>query len=303
MKELFPAHWPQNPGTYYYMDHTDYYSANPGSSYALVKAWLGAQSDNDMNSQRHEDHGHSRFPGSCEWLVSHPDFLNWVESPPSDTSNIIWLKGSPGAGKSHVCSKAIDHVAHTDELYLYYFYRFDYQFMEDEGKLLMSTILIEQLFRQVCRDDPTIASRIYQFTEAEEKNTTTLARIAEMLLKSATPEINSFSAVTSPSPASRRKVYLLLDGLDETRGLFTGQTALKVASSLFRGIEEEVCLRLWVSSRDSMDLSRDLLQCAVINLDDHAEHDVRNHLAREVPNIMDLSPEFTGFEVDGNPCE
>lgn len=165
---------------YQYKYRTDYKLALPDSSYALIKAWLGAQVDNDMNSQRHQDHGHSRYPGSCEWLLSNTEFIAWVEdAPSSDKMAGIWLKGSPGAGKSHVCSKAIDRVAKSQDLCLYYFYRFDYQLstldkhgkMADESRLRMSSLLIDQLLRQLLRDDPSIANRIWKFVEVEEKNT------------------------------------------------------------------------------------------------------------------------------------
>lgn len=272
---------------------------HPGSSYAMVRKWLGAQADNDMNSQRHQDHGHSRYPGSCEWLDSHADFLNWVEkSPSSDEIASIWLKGSPGAGKSHVCSKAIDSVAKTEDVYLYYFYRFDCQLAPSEpqgnaanvNKLRMSSLLLDQLLRQLWRDDPSVATSICQFIEIEEKNTKTLAEVVHILLKKC-----------SGSP--RRKIYLLLDGLDETQGSFTGQDLLSVARDLFRGLEEDICLRLWVSSQDSLNLTRSLPNCTVINLDDHAESDVRDHLAREVPKTMDLNFGLIDHKVNGKPCQ
>lgn len=250
----------------------DWLLAHTGSSYAMVKAWLGAQADNDMNSQRHQDHGHSRYPGSCEWLESHAEFVDWMNSPPcSDGTASIWLKGSPGSGKSHICSKAIDSVSKTQDVYLYYFYRFDYQLSTSdpqgntahENKLRMSSLLIDQLLRQLWRDDPTVANRICQFIEIEERNTKTLAEVVQILLKRSSVEQNE-------SPRSpRRRIYLLLDGLDETQGPFTGQDLLNVARDLFLGLEEDVCLRLWVSSQDNLNLTSSLPKCTVINLDDH----------------------------------
>lgn len=265
----------------------------------MVRKWLGAQADNDMNSQRHQDHGHSRYPGSCEWLDSHADFLDWVERPPSsDGMASIWLKGSPGAGKSLVCSKAIDSVARTQDVHLYYFYRFDYQLAASEprgnaakeNKLRMSSLLIDQLLRQLWRDDPSVATCICQFIEIEAKNTKTLAEVVHILLKK-----------SSQSP--RRKIYLLLDGLDDAQGPFTGQDLLNVALELFRGLEDDICLRLWVSSQDSLNLTSSLPKCTVINLDDQAESDVRDHLAREVPKTMDLNFGLIDHKVNGKPCQ
>lgn len=277
----------------------------------MVKDWLGAQADNAMNSQRHEDHGHSRYPGSCKWLECHVDFVSWMTTPPSsDGIASIWLKGSPGAGKSHVCSKAIDSVTKTQDVCLYYFYRFDYQLSAsdsqgntaDENKLRMSSLLIDQLLRQLWRDDPSVANRICQFIETEQKNTKTLAEIVRILLKRSVAEGDAAPEQTGSSLPPRRKIYLLLDGLDETQGPFTGQDLLNVALDLFRGLEEDVCLRLWVSSQDSLNLTSSLPNCTVINLDDQAESDVRDHLAREVPKTMDLNFGLIDHEVHGKPC-
>ncbi|KAK7722769.1 hypothetical protein SLS63_009164 [Diaporthe eres] len=101
-----------------------------------------------------------------------------------------------GSGKSHICSKAIDSVSKTQDVYLYYFYRFDYQLSTsepngntaNENKLRMSSLLIDQLLRQLWRDDPTVANRICQFIEIEEKNTKTLAEVVQILLKRSSVE-------------------------------------------------------------------------------------------------------------------
>lgn len=278
----------------------------------MVRAWLGVQADNDMNSQRHQDHVRTRYPESCEWLDSHTYFSHWINSPPSsDKVAGIWLKGSPGAGKSHLCSKAIETVAKTQHVCLYYFYSFDYQFSmsttpksaADESKLRMASLLIDQLLRILWKEDPSVANRIWNFIEVEAKNTKTLAQVVQILLKKPPQEGSTMPQQDRGSPSPRRKIYLLLDGLNETQGSFTGQDLLNVALDLFRGLEDEVCLRLWVSSQDNTGISRSLSECAVINLDDLAESDVRDHLAREVPKTMDTNFGLIDHEVHGKPCQ
>lgn len=277
----------------------------------MIKAWLGAQADNDMNSQRHQDHSRLRYPESCKWLNSHVDFTNWMNNPPSDKMAGIWLKGSPGAGKSHMCSMAIDTVAKTQDLYLYYFYSFDYQFhtstapgnTADESKLRLSSLLIDQLLRLLWKEDPSVTNRIWQFIEIEEKNTKTLAQVVQILLKNTTQEEITAPEKDKSPPRSRRKIYLLLDGLNETQGPFTGKDLLDVAMNLFSSVEEEVCLRLWVSSQDNMGISKSLSDCTVINLDDQAESDVREHLAREVPKTIDINFGDVDHQVHGKQCE
>ena len=38
-----------------------------------------------------------RAPGTCEWLALHPSFSEWMRSGSSD---VLWLRGYPGVGKS-----------------------------------------------------------------------------------------------------------------------------------------------------------------------------------------------------------
>lgn len=48
----------------------------------------------------------ARTPNTCEWLLQHEKFHEWEASP----SAILWLQGSPGAGKTFLASKVIDHI-------------------------------------------------------------------------------------------------------------------------------------------------------------------------------------------------
>ncbi|RYP17500.1 hypothetical protein DL765_004464 [Monosporascus sp. GIB2] len=49
----------------------------------------------------------ARTSGTCEWLLQHERFREWEDAT---SSVILWLQGSPGAGKTFLTSKVIDHV-------------------------------------------------------------------------------------------------------------------------------------------------------------------------------------------------
>ncbi|KAI1348196.1 hypothetical protein F5Y01DRAFT_307013 [Xylaria sp. FL0043] len=49
----------------------------------------------------------ARTSGTCEWLLQHDKFREWDEA---DSSVILWLQGSPGAGKTFLTSKVITHT-------------------------------------------------------------------------------------------------------------------------------------------------------------------------------------------------
>ncbi|KAK7413945.1 hypothetical protein QQX98_007214, partial [Neonectria punicea] len=49
----------------------------------------------------------ARTSGTCKWLLGHEEFDEWRDI---DSSAILWLQGSPGAGKTFLTSQVIDHV-------------------------------------------------------------------------------------------------------------------------------------------------------------------------------------------------
>lgn len=46
-------------------------------------------------------------PGTCEWLALHPSFLDWFTS---DSSEVLWLRGYAGVGKSVITKYLVTNV-------------------------------------------------------------------------------------------------------------------------------------------------------------------------------------------------
>ncbi|KAH6627042.1 hypothetical protein B0J18DRAFT_157987 [Chaetomium sp. MPI-SDFR-AT-0129] len=57
--------------------------------------------------KQHDTVKEARTPNTCEWLLQHKEFGDWNTS---NSSVVLWLQGSPGAGKTFLTSKVIDHV-------------------------------------------------------------------------------------------------------------------------------------------------------------------------------------------------
>ncbi|GLA54743.1 hypothetical protein AnigIFM63604_000889 [Aspergillus niger] len=66
----------------------------------------------------------NRTPGTGEWLLQKGTFRDWEES---SSSAVLWLRGSPGVGKTFLTSRVIDHVQDTltrvpnDEGFAYFY--------------------------------------------------------------------------------------------------------------------------------------------------------------------------------------
>ncbi|KAH6651738.1 hypothetical protein BKA67DRAFT_626167 [Truncatella angustata] len=65
----------------------------------------------------------TRLPGSCEWLLQKPTFVEWRETNPSKA---FWLQGRPGAGKSVISSAVISSLRWlTRDCCFFFFVRAD----------------------------------------------------------------------------------------------------------------------------------------------------------------------------------
>ncbi|KAK2013437.1 hypothetical protein LZ32DRAFT_676202 [Colletotrichum eremochloae] len=62
--------------------------------------------------KHHNEKREKRTKGTCEWLVKHPRFLEWENSP---CSSVFWLQGNIGTGKSFLSSKVIDRYCNHDQ--------------------------------------------------------------------------------------------------------------------------------------------------------------------------------------------
>ncbi|GLA60459.1 hypothetical protein AtubIFM54640_000913 [Aspergillus tubingensis] len=72
----------------------------------------------------HDNVRNNRTPGTGDWLLRKAEFRDWEES---SSSAVLWLRGSPGVGKTFLTSKVIDHIQHNlartpnDEGFAYFY--------------------------------------------------------------------------------------------------------------------------------------------------------------------------------------
>lgn len=241
-----------------------------------------------MNSQLHERNLSNRHVGSGEWLLSHGAFQGWLNPRGKERQSKLWLRGSPGAGKSFLCSTGIQHVSNKlQEVCLYYFYRFDDQSGAGSGGddlagsgVRAAAILVDQLFRHFWRQDRRIASPVSAYIKTVEKTITSLAEATRLILRQGHRYAEEKGTM---SDAETISLHLFLDGLDENRSPHAEDELL----TLFGGLEEElpVIQKVWISSRETNVLKQRLKQWPVINIDDHADADIKGFLINAVPKF------------------
>ncbi|KAL8801074.1 MAG: hypothetical protein Q9182_004713 [Xanthomendoza sp. 2 TL-2023] len=102
----------------------------PSSAPAIDKLGIGVAMRNVENllavsAAPDDDYDFFRgrwMPGSCEWILSRPEFLSWLHN--ETTSRILWVHGIPGCGKSVLSSFVISQLQGMGYNCQYYFFRF-----------------------------------------------------------------------------------------------------------------------------------------------------------------------------------
>jgi Cdc6-like AAA superfamily ATPase len=59
------------------------------------------------HKQNHSRHSENRVPGAAEWILQHPDYIDWKTS---SSSSILLLSGIAGSGKTSITSAVIDSL-------------------------------------------------------------------------------------------------------------------------------------------------------------------------------------------------
>ena len=189
------------------------------------------------------------LPGSGQWLLRKPEFMEWMES---STSSILWLHGIPGSGKSMLVAHVVDYFQTRSSsercpaplAYFYCVRNTNEPERADPEELLRS--ILEQLSssdQDLPIREPVAQAYLLRRKEAR-------GRKLERLGLDETVEIILELLDTNPAT-------IVIDGLDECdparrQDLLNAlQTIIKVSNNV---------VKVFVSSRDDHDLVHRLSQ-------------------------------------------
>lgn len=69
--------------------------------------------DNELNWDAYNQGVKDRHNGTCNWLFETNEFKEWAAD--NSTKHTFWLSGKHGAGKSFLCSSAIEQITKTNK--------------------------------------------------------------------------------------------------------------------------------------------------------------------------------------------
>ncbi|KAH0168120.1 hypothetical protein KCU67_g3605, partial [Aureobasidium melanogenum] len=136
--------------------------------------------------------------GTGRWFLESPPYRNWIQG----SLPVIWCHGIPGAGKTLLASAAYDHLRDVlkaeNTLLLIVFCQFD------EKRSYLALAILSAMLRQAVRAQPALSDTI-QKMYADHTSGQNKVR----------PSINQICEALKAEFSRFKKVFVILDGLDE----------------------------------------------------------------------------------------
>ena len=202
----------------------------------------------ESNVRRHERNLRGRSADTCGWLLHHPTFRSWLDH--STKAANIWVRASPGVGKSVLCAYVIQEVEklHPSSCCIFQYYSFD----EELSTIQIYRSFAEQLSNRVWKELGDLPEEIYALTQctATSMNSEDVKEIMKMLVKRLS------------------NIYVFVDGLDEEcDDSQRCSRMLELVSFLSEMMNESPHkFRLWCSSQDRTSLNPRLRQFGVVDI-------------------------------------
>ncbi|KAK1466032.1 hypothetical protein CMEL01_12024 [Colletotrichum melonis] len=226
----------------------------------------------------HNEKAENRTEGTCEWLVSHPEFLKWEDS---DSTPVFWLQGNIGTGKSFLSSKVIDHYriqktfTSQSPSQPSLGFAFFYCNSSDQNRQSIKSILrsyIRQLGEVTDHPEGIHETLFNLYQRKQTQSDITLQECETALVEM----INSYP-----------RTVLILDALDECK-----KDTRRQIVQLFKRLVEKTngCLKIFIASRPEHDISdhlrsfQELRATIIINTSDN-QGDIEKFVNTEVDNF------------------
>ncbi|PGH03220.1 hypothetical protein AJ79_07415 [Helicocarpus griseus UAMH5409] len=165
-----------------------------------ISQWLSAVSYADQHAAIKS----TRLDGTGLWLLNHPDFRDWRDTHGSE---ILWLHGDPGSGKTNLISAVIDSFEKSTHFRssLFYFYCCGDHAQQEQTKTVLRSI-IRQFFWSMGSPNP--AEELY-----DKRKNDGFAR-DDFDIEELVSLMQQFLVLFAQRPSTGR-VFIAIDGLDE----------------------------------------------------------------------------------------
>ena len=216
--------------------------------------------------------GNRVLEGTCVWITTRPDFVSWVEAPEMKNPNLFWLVGLPATGKTSLARSVVDHLQYLGHDCFYHFFSSGHQVKR------MTAYCLRSLAFQIACVNAKFREHLSELVEESgiQFSSQTFPVIWEKVFEGILFKL-----------ATRRPIFLVLDGIDE------GDSQAQFVSQLLK-LQSEVPIRIFLTSRPmkipSAPSRSSLTTCFIREEDTH--DDIVAYIQTVVQEALPDDPEF-----------
>ena len=200
-----------------------------------------------------------RHPSSCEWLFGSPEFRKW--SADQCKTPVFWLNGRHGAGKSFLCSAAIERIRRSAKAPTTAI-----QYLKTGAEISKSHIL------------QNIA---YQMAKALEAASDDVPDYIISLIEECKDDSSHFDSLISCLFSECEKTYVFVDGLDEASNSSDIQALVQLLVEEATRTPNKV--RVWFGSQ------------TLPQIEEYMRKLHGNHLVEKVMQLTDTKADITTY--------
>ncbi|RPB25116.1 WD40 repeat-like protein [Terfezia boudieri ATCC MYA-4762] len=178
-----------------------------------------------------------RLEGSCQWVTQQAWFTRWEQGEVDSNSEILWLNGHPGTGKSVISTYLIDQLKRSGHSCYYYFFK-----SSDVPKRTLERCLLNMAY-QIALAEPEVRGKLRYLRESQFNLVG-----AELLLLWQKIFVSSILPIYEQK---RLPLFLIIDALDETENSMA-------IFPLLHTLKHIPNVRLCVTSRQSIEFTQQL---------------------------------------------
>ncbi|KAI0883700.1 uncharacterized protein GGS22DRAFT_194950 [Annulohypoxylon maeteangense] len=226
------------------------------TKYRSIISWLNADESEQLTIFDSISAEGSKYPGTCSWALKDKKISSFLQQRPE--TNVLWLQGGPGTGKSVLSAQLINFMRKAKMFVISHFCTQLYPYSTTYEHVLRSMLL------QLLQKDCDLVAHVYEEYVLGKKSPAipTLERLLHDLLAS-----------ISHDPRQNEYIWIVIDGVNECDAQKQASVATLINQITSRSPSSiRTTCKVLISSRVSPSMSSRLRKGQVLSLAEEKEN-------------------------------